>query len=63
MPRIVFEEVALTAAKTVNGKRRQKKFYQTLNPFNKNKNGVPKTRGEILDELRNQIEEWTNSND
>lgn len=38
--------------------RRSKKFYQTLNPFNKNKNGFIKTREEILKELKEEINQW-----
>lgn len=30
--------------------------YQTLNPFNKNKDGLPKTRAEIYPELEFDIE-------
>lgn len=35
--------------------RRAVLVMQTLNPFNKNKSGVPKSREEILAELREEI--------
>lgn len=38
--------------------KRQKKFFQTLNPFNKNKNGLPKNREEILKELAIKENQW-----
>lgn len=31
---------------------------QTMNPFNKNKRGFPKTREEIMDELVVRKKEW-----
>jgi hypothetical protein len=42
------------------GKRRQrrKEFYQTINPFNKNREGLPKTREEIYRELLVEKEDW-----
>jgi len=36
----------------------KEKFYQTLNPFNKNKNGETKSREEIYNELKEQVKEW-----
>ncbi len=57
-----FQEVSLIAyAKTADGKRRQKKFWQTLNPFNKNSKGLAKTREEILQELQVEAENWKNN--
>jgi hypothetical protein len=61
--RINFQEVSITATrkwKTPDGKRRQetKKFYQTINPFNKNPDGSVKTRREIEDELVLRRNEW-----
>lgn len=46
--------------KDENGKwRYQKKtFYQTINPFNVNADGVPKTRQEIYAELNEEIRRW-----
>lgn len=40
---------------------RQKIFWQTLNPFNKNKKGFPKTRDEILLDLLIERDEWGNT--
>lgn len=38
--------------------RRSKTFSQTLNPFNKNKDGIPKNRGEILEDLVVEAKDW-----
>lgn len=38
---------------------RQKRFEQTLNPFNKNAAGVVKTQEEIVIELLEEIDAWT----
>lgn len=58
-----FEKVELHAAKSgkcVCGKRlrKNKTFHQTINPWNKNMNGFIKTKHEIYDELKSQIEIW-----
>jgi len=64
MTTVNFEKVSLTAIKSCKCKgcgktiRRQKKFYQTINPFNKNKDGRVKTRKEILKELKERIATW-----
>lgn len=44
------------------GKKRTRTIsdFQTLNPYNKNKNGSPKTAFEIREELRNSILEKAN---
>jgi hypothetical protein len=61
---IRFERVPLTAAKTVQcagcGKRlrRQRTFEMTLNPWNKNAQGQPRTRREILAALDAKAGEW-----
>jgi hypothetical protein len=61
---IRFERVPLTAAKTVRctgcGKRlrRQRTFEMTLNPWNRNAAGRPRTRQEILAALSAQAAEW-----
>lgn len=34
------------------------KFTQTINPFNKNKDGQVKTHGEIMDELIPRLNNW-----
>lgn len=59
-----FSEVKVMARKSekccVCGKRmtRQKKFYQTINPFNKNSDGVIKNRHMIYEEIMAEREEW-----
>lgn len=61
--RISFEKVALHADKAGKcgcGKRRRrrKKFWGTLNPWNKNPDGTIRTWGDIQAGLRQQIEAW-----
>ncbi|TDR82163.1 hypothetical protein [Paludibacterium purpuratum] len=62
--RQTFVKVTLTATRTwkdpATGKRRSqtKTFFQTLNPFNRNADGQPKTRDEIYVELRAESEAW-----
>lgn len=64
MTRYVFEEVTVPASKNVKcatcGKsvRRSKTFMATLNPFNVNEAGDPKSRGEILVGLRQKATAW-----
>lgn len=63
MPTYNFDEVSIKATKTGKcgcGKRRTRtqKFYQTLNPFNRNKDGSPKNREEILIDLENEAASW-----
>ncbi|MCP3820124.1 hypothetical protein NLX86_19085 [Streptomyces sp. A3M-1-3] len=59
-----FERVPLTATKSVPctgcGKkvRRQRTFEQTINPYNKNADGIPKSRIDILHELKTQADAW-----
>lgn len=61
---ITFEVVRLYGRKQVKcptcGRRvtRSKEFSQTINPFNKNADGEPKNRYEILAELRQARDEW-----
>jgi hypothetical protein len=56
--KISFEEISLKSTRRGTcsscGRRTSRVFkvWQTLNPFNKNKDGVPKSRGEIYTELR-----------
>ncbi|QFR59850.1 hypothetical protein VOWphi5012_066 [Vibrio phage phi50-12] len=40
-----------------------KKFYQTLNPYNRNKKGEVKTREEIVQEINERKREWLASKD
>lgn len=64
MPTYRFEKVPLTATKsvpcTICGKkvRRQRTFMQTINPFNKHTDGIPKSRVDILRELKAQADDW-----
>lgn len=62
--RITFTQVKITQEKTVRcrkcGKRlvRQKTFWQTINPYNKNAEGYIKTRQEIICELKETANLW-----
>jgi hypothetical protein len=59
-----FERIPMTVSKSVKctgcGRRlrRQRTFGQTLNPWNRNAQGQPKTRQEILTALREQAGKW-----
>ncbi len=59
-----FREVAITRTKTGKcphcGKsaRRTEKFWQTINPYNRNAEGFVKTPGEITLELERHAMEW-----
>ena len=58
-----FDEVSLSTRRAGKcsgcGKRttRTIRVYQTVNPFNKNAKGIPKSREEILDEVRRELGE------
>ena len=64
MAHINFQEVSITAEK--QGKcsicnkscKVKKKFYQTLNPFNRNAYGVVKSRQEIMSEISAERDLW-----
>lgn len=58
--RPVTHQVTKSVPCTVCGKkvRRQRTFSQTLNPFNKNAAGLPKTEVEIARELVAKAEAW-----
>lgn len=65
MTRYVFERVERRATKRVKcaggcGKLqpRARTFYQTINPFNKRADGLPKTRQDILAELEVEARNW-----
>lgn len=64
MVRINFQEVSLLGEKRVPcavcGKRltRKTKVWQTENPYNRNVDGVPKSRQEIYAELQQEIRDW-----
>jgi hypothetical protein len=58
-----FEEVTVIARKwwkDTDGKRRQRtrRFSQTLNPFNQDADGSPKTRDQIMAELVAERKAW-----
>jgi predicted RNA-binding Zn-ribbon protein involved in translation (DUF1610 family) len=59
-----FNEVAIKGSKTNvcpkcgKKQRRTQKFYQTLNPYNTNKEGFPKSGKEILAELLIEEARW-----
>ena len=60
--RINFNEVSVKATKrwVEDGKKRQetRKFFQTINPFNKNTNGMMKSHDEIYVEICAQRDAW-----
>jgi len=62
--KVNFQEVRLYATKSVKcpdcGKRlkRSRKFYQTMNPFNKLPDGTVKSADDIYRELRAQAKAW-----
>lgn len=61
--RIHFDEVAVRATRRWTdeaGKKRQqtRKFFQTLNPFNKGADGLPKERDQILKEIFAKRDAW-----
>lgn len=63
-----FNEVGMTGRKRflcACGRRltRQKRFYQTLNPYNKNAQGLAKTQGEILTEVSKELKAWQSTPD
>lgn len=65
--RIDFEEVSLTGVRYFIGedgkkKRQQKKFFQTVNPWNKDEKGNVKTRFQIMEELKLKIKKWKEDN-
>jgi len=64
MRRSTFNEVALKATyrwedpETGRARQESKKFFQTVNPFNKNAQGQQKTIKEITAELVKEREAW-----
>lgn len=63
--RYSFQEIALKRTKRwrdADGKKRQKTktFSQTLNPFNRNKDGTLKTVPQIMKELDDESKVWMN---
>ena len=64
MTRYTFNEVAVKGVKRwkdpVSSKPRQetRKFWQTINPFNRNADGTHKTREQIMIEIKRERDEW-----
>ena len=62
MTTIRFEEVRIKGIRRwkEDGKWRQqtKTFFQTINPFNKDEDGLPKSRNQIIAELRAERDAW-----
>lgn len=64
MTTVNFERVKTIGHKTAKcpgcGKtlRRQKTVERTINPFNRNKEGVPKSRAEIVDDNLRELKAW-----
>lgn len=61
--RLRFDDVRLPVIKHMKcacGKYRQRRktFMQTINPYNRNADGTPKTRVDILNELHLQADKW-----
>jgi len=64
---IRFEEVKVKGVRRwtdSDGKKRQetKTFSQTINPFNKNACGLPKTCSEIVEEITAERDAWMAAN-
>lgn len=64
---ITFDEVKVKGVRRwtdAEGRKRQatKTFSQTLNPFNKNAYGLPKTRAEIVEEITAERDAWLAAN-
>jgi hypothetical protein len=61
-------EICISGTKTwvdQNGhkRRKTKKFWQTVNPYNKNDDGSPKTGKQIYKELCLEMDEWLNASE
>jgi hypothetical protein len=63
--RVVFDEVKAvgTRYETIDGKRlrRQKTFYETVNPFNKDADGAIKSRLQVQESVRAKARAWENA--
>ncbi len=60
---IVFKEVRIQGSKSGkcrcgNRRTRRETFWQTLNPYNKKKDGTEKSYEDILVELKKEREKW-----
>jgi hypothetical protein len=62
MTTVRFERVRIKAVRRwkENGKSRQetKVFEQTINPFNRDSAGIPKSRAAIVSELQAERDQW-----
>lgn len=62
--RVTFEEVSATATRrwkdpgTGKSKQETKRFFQTVNPFNKDPDGSLKTRSQIQAEVNAEAAAW-----
>ena len=67
MTRVSFDEVRVTGHRAGTCVVCQKKrlrtmhFWQTINPYNRNADGYPKSREEILAEVRRERDAWEKS--
>lgn len=52
------QNISLPGMRSGKRRTRREKFWQTLNPFNKNADGEPKTAQEIRVELAEKIKAW-----
>lgn len=63
---INYEEVFIKATKrwVEDGKKRQetRKFFQTINPFNKDEGGNIKGRQQIMGEISKEADDWLREN-
>ncbi len=63
--RIRFEQIKVTAVRNLHcpgcGKkfRRQRTFSQTVNPYNRNPAGRPKTRSEVAESVSAEASTWS----
>ena len=60
---VKYEEVSIKGVKRwvdAEGKKRQqtKKFYQTVNPFNRGTDGQPKSHAQIMIEIKAERDQW-----
>ena len=58
MPRYTFPEIKYKAQRLRGGKRQQKTFTATENPWNRDAKGNPKAREQIWDDLKAQAQAW-----
>lgn len=66
--RYTFDEISIKRTKRytdADGKKRQKtrKFSQTLNPFNRNRDGSLKNYDQIMEEITKEADAWMESDE